>query len=134
MKCGKKTYITQQAAEETLARLKIKYRKNRVCGNSYKRLESYRCPACGLWHLGRANKLPKNYSKPAPAPKAQSLGAIRRKLERMARDWERQDDYQRKQRAAAIGKIIEAEKALEESSAEVAAYTRLIADQFLGRA
>jgi hypothetical protein len=49
----------------------------------------------------------------------QALANLRRKLERMARDWERKDDHERRQRAEAIGRLIEAERAVVDAENEL---------------
>jgi hypothetical protein len=128
MNCDKKPYLTQAAAEEDLTRLKTKYRKNHKGGRSYKRLNAYHCRGCGLWHLGRANKLPANYKKPAPAPKAKphSWAYIRKRAERIGK----QIEHDRQKRIAAINRLIEAEKDVAAAEREMAEHARQIADQF----
>jgi hypothetical protein len=117
-----KQFITQSDAERALTRVVARAKRTGIGGKSYRRLNVF---ACGNhWHIGRANKLPKNYQPPAPAPKRPSVGDLRRKLERMARTWDRKEDYERRQRADAIGKIIEAEAAIAAAENEYAAACR----------
>src|SRR5437660_5290209 len=114
MRCPEKiAYPTQAEAE---AKRKEMVRR-KFHGKALRWLRSYRCPQCFLWHVGHdLKRLP--VEKPAPQKKIPSAGELRRKLERMQSAWERQDDYQRRQRAEAIGRLIEAERAIEDARRE----------------
>jgi hypothetical protein len=113
-----KHYATQVDAERALAKLVADAKKSGRGGKSYKRLNVFRCGS--HWHVGRANKLPVSYQPPASGTKPPSTGDLRRKLERMARTWDRQEDYERRQRADAIGRIIAAEDAIAAAENEYA--------------
>jgi|SRR5579864_697362 len=108
-------YYSQPEAQDALRRLIMQAKRTGLGGKSYKRLNVFPCG--NHFHVGRANKLPTNYHKPAPKPP--STGDLRRKLERMARDWERKDDHERRQRAEAIGRLIEAERAVVDAENEL---------------
>jgi hypothetical protein len=45
-------------------------------------------------------------TKPAAQSKLPSTGDLRRKLERMMHDWQRQDDNRRRRRAEELGRLI----------------------------
>jgi hypothetical protein len=124
-----KHYATKGKAEHALAELIADAKKSGRGGKSYKRLTIFPCG--NHFHIGRANKLPAIYRPPAPEPKRPSVGDIRRKLERMARTWERKEDHERRQRADAIGKIIEAEAAIATAESEYAEAVRQAIALFL---
>lgn len=109
-------YYSEPEAQAALSRLVAQAKRTGLGGKSYKRLNVFPCG--NHFHIGRSNTLPANYHKPAPAPKPPSTGDLLRKLERMKRQWERQEDYQRRQRAEAIGKLIAAEQAIEDAKRE----------------
>jgi hypothetical protein len=115
-------YYTQAEAEQVLTRLIARAKRTGEGGKSYKRLNIFQCG--NHWHIGRANQLPANYQTSAPEPKRPSVGDLRRKLERMARTWDRQEDYERRQRADAIGRLIEAEDAITAAENEYAEAAR----------
>jgi len=75
---------------------------------SWKRLTMYRCGQCFKYHVGHLRML--REPKPEQAPKPPSAGELRRKLKRMAEDWQRHDDHLRKRRAAELGKLIDADR------------------------
>ena len=75
---------------------------------SWKRLTMYRCGQCFKYHVGHLRTL--REPKPEQAPKPPSAGELRRKLKRMAEDWERHDDRLRKRRAAELAKLIDADR------------------------
>lgn len=116
--CAKRIYANKAEAEAACATAKSDFRRTGKSGQSWKRLQAYKCRSCPYWHIGRANKLPAGYRKPAPEPKLPSFGEIRRKLERMQHEWTRRDDYERRQRVEAINKLIEAERSFDEATAE----------------
>ena len=115
-------YYSQSEAQDALRRLVAQARHTGLGGKSWKRLNVFPCG--NHWHVGRSNQRPAKHRKAAPAPKLPCAGELRRKLERMARTWERQEDYQRRQRADAIGKLIAAEQAMEDAKAEYAELQR----------
>jgi hypothetical protein len=49
----------------------------------------------------------------------------------MQQSWERHDDYQRRQRAEAIGRLIEAERAMVDAENEYAEIARQVTAMFL---
>jgi hypothetical protein len=106
-------YHTQAEAEAALRRLVAQAKHTGLGGRSWKRLNVFPCG--NHFHIGRANQLSAKHRKSAPAPKPASFGDLRRKLERMERQWERKEDYERRQRADAIGKLIAAEQAIEDA-------------------
>src|SRR5690348_4915498 len=108
-------YYSQPEAEDAMRRLVEQARRTGLGGKSYKRLNVFPCG--NHWHVGRFNQLPAKHNKTAPKPP--SFGDLRRKLQRMAREWERQEDYQRRQRAEAIGKLIAAEQAVADAENEL---------------
>jgi hypothetical protein len=107
-------YFSKAEAENALRWLVIQAKRTGLGGRSYKRLNVFRCG--NHWHVGRANTHQANHQKPAKPP---STGDLRRKLERMARQWERKEDFQRRQRAEAIGKLIAAEQAVVDAENEL---------------
>jgi hypothetical protein len=109
-------YYAQAEAEAALRRLVAQAKHTGLGGKSWKRLNVFPCG--NHFHIGRSNKLPAKYP-PAPAPHIPSTGELRRKLARMARDWERKDDHERRQRAEAIGRLIEAERAVVDAENEL---------------
>lgn len=133
MQCLKQTYLSAAHAEAAQKKMAAIFKKRG--GREYKFLEAYQCRDCGLWHLGRAWKTARrelnHVSKPAPQPKPPSVGDLRRRLERMQSAWERHDDYQRKQRATALGRLIEAERAMVDAQNEYAEIARQVTALFL---
>jgi len=125
MRCAEKiAYPTQAEAEATRKQMVRK----RFKGRALRRLDVFKCPQCFNWHLGHARK---PVEKPAPPQKIPRAGDLRRKLERMQSAWERQDDYQRRQRAAALGRLIEAERAMVDAQNEYAEIARQVTALFL---
>ena len=122
-------YATQAKAESALAGLVADAKRTGRGGKSWKRLNAFQCG--NHWHVGRANKLPTSYRPPAPEPKRPSVGDIRRKIERMAAQWERREDYERRQRAEAIGKIVAADAAITAAENEYAEAVRQAIALFL---
>lgn len=110
-------YFSRPEAENALRWLVINAQRTGLGGKSWKRLNVFRCG--NHWHVGRSNKLPANYRKPAPALKPPSTGDLRRKLERWQREWQRKEDYERRQRADAIGKLIAAEQQVVDAENEL---------------
>jgi len=88
MTCTKRSYATQAEADEALGRAIAQAKRTRRGGTSYKRLNVYRCQQCGLFHLGRGNKLVVH--KPAPAPKPPTPGQQRRQQARQSAQAARQ--------------------------------------------
>jgi hypothetical protein len=109
-------YYTQPEAQAALRRLVAQAKHTGLGGRSWKRLNVFPCG--NHFHIGRSNKLPAKY-QPAREPKIPSTGELRRKLERMQAAWERQEDYQHRQRAEAIGRLIEAERAVVDAENEL---------------
>jgi predicted RNA-binding Zn-ribbon protein involved in translation (DUF1610 family) len=133
MRCTKQTYLTKAHAEAEQKKVAAAFKK-RGAGAQAKYLEAYQCPACGLWHIGRAwkgaRRAANQFVKPSPPQKIPRAGDLRRKLERMQSAWERHDDYQRRQRAEALGRLIAAEQAIEDSKREYAKLQREILAMF----
>ena len=122
-------YATQAEAEQALGRLVARAKRTGQGGKSWKRLNVFPCG--NHFHVGRANRFPTSYQPPAPEPKRPSVGDLRRKLERMRTAWERKEDHERRQRADAIGKIIEAEAAIAAAESEYAEAVRQAIALFL---
>ncbi len=76
-------YTTVAAAERALAKVVRIAKRTGQGGKSFKRLNIFECG--NHWHIGRANKLPKNYQPPAPEPKRPSAADLRRKAKRNAK-------------------------------------------------
>jgi hypothetical protein len=133
MRCTKQTYLSEAHAEAEQKKVAAIFKKRG--GRGYKFLDTYQCRDCGLWHLGRsfktARRTANQFVKPAPQSKMPSTGDLRRKLERMAREWERRDDYQRRQRFAALTRLIEAERAMVDAQNEYAETARQVTAMFL---
>lgn len=121
-------YYTEAQAANALRQVTAQAKRTGLGGKSYKRLNVF---ACGNhWHVGRANQFPK--SKPAPqVAKPAPVGELRRKLERMARVWERREDHERRQRAEALGRLIAAERAMVDAQNEYAEQARQVTAMFL---
>jgi hypothetical protein len=134
MPCSKRQYLTEGHATAACKAETASFKK-RGAGAQAKYLEAYACTHCGFWHIGRAWKTARremnHVTKPAPQSKLPSTGDLRRKLERMAQQWDRHDDYQRKQRAEAIGRLIEAERAMVDAENEYAECQRQTIALFL---
>src|SRR5258707_15897780 len=110
MPCTHETYISREGAEAALVHDIARYKRTGRGGKSWKRLNVFPCG--NHFHIGRANKLPANY-KPAPeSASIPSTGELRRKLTRMAEAWTRREDYEIRQRAEALGRLIQAEQAV----------------------
>src|SRR5689334_22337660 len=97
-------YYSLLQAEDALSRLTEQAKRTGLGGKSWKRLNVFRCG--NHWHIGRANQRPAKRRKPAPAPKPPSTGALRRKLARIERAWDRANLH----RAKVIGQLIEADR------------------------
>jgi hypothetical protein len=108
-------YYSQPEAQDALRRLIMQARRTGVGGKSWKRLNVFPCG--NHWHVGRANQLPAKYQP--PAPHIPSTGELRRKLARIEHEWQRKEDYERRQRAEAIGKLIAAEQAVTDAENEL---------------
>jgi hypothetical protein len=134
MPCTKRPYLTEGHATAACKSETASFTKHGA-GAQAKYLEAYQCRACGLWHIGRAWKTARremnHVTKPAPQPKIPSVGELRRKLERMQATWERHDDYQRRQRHAALSRLIEAERAMVDAQNEYAETARQVTAMFL---
>jgi hypothetical protein len=134
MPCTKRAYLTEGHATAACKSESASFTKHGA-GAQAKYLEAYECKHCGFWHIGRAWKTARremnHVSKPAPQPKAPSVGDLRRKLERMQAAWERHDDYQRRQRFAALCRLIEAERAMVDAQDEYAETARQVTAMFL---
>jgi hypothetical protein len=137
MRCTKRQYLTESHAQAA-RKSETKSLTKSGAGAQAKYLEAYQCKHCGFWHIGRAWKTARRaanqFVKPAPQSKPPSVGDLRRRLERMQATWERQDDYQRRQRAAALGRLIEAEQAVIEAENELAEVQRQAIALFLPEA
>jgi hypothetical protein len=122
MPCTKRPYLTEGHATAACKSETASFTKHGA-GAQARFLEAYLCRHCGFWHIGRSWKTARremnHVTKAAPQPKIPSTGELRRKLERMARDWERKDDHERRQRAEAIGRLIEAERAVVDAENEL---------------
>lgn len=132
MPCEKRIYQNRAEAEAACANAKAGYRKSGKGKQSYQRLTAYKCHTCPYWHIGRARKLPKNYKPPVPDTKPPSFGDLRRKLERLEREWTRKEDYQRRQRAEALGRVIAAEQELLKADDKYRQLVRDVEAMFLG--
>lgn len=110
---GHHIYRSLAAAEQDMAALIAHAKRTGEGGKSYKRLCVF--PCSNHFHVGRSNKLPKNYAKPAPQPKPESnlptFAEARRMLRRMDRDFDRMTDHFNRWKAEYWGKIIAAERA-----------------------
>src|SRR5580658_2902762 len=107
MECGQKIrYQNKSLADEACRKLIADNRQTRKIGKSWKRLNTYRCHQCGYWHIGRHNKLPKDFRPLPPPKKVPSAGEIRRRVERL----EKHLDRERRQRAYLIGKVVELDR------------------------
>lgn len=102
-------YCNRADAERALADLIAHAKRTGQGGKSWKRLNVFPCGT--HFHIGRSNRLPKSYSKPAPQPKLITFGEARRKLAALDRKFDRMTDYYNRWRAEFIGKIIEADRA-----------------------
>lgn len=112
MKCnGHEIYYSRADADRALANLIAHAKRTGAGGKSYKRLNVFLCGT--HFHIGRANKLPKSYFKPAPQPetKLPTFGEARRKLAASDRRMDRTTDWCNRIKAEAYGKIIEADRA-----------------------
>jgi predicted RNA-binding Zn-ribbon protein involved in translation (DUF1610 family) len=134
MRCTKRQYLTEGHATAA-CKSETKSLTKSGAGAQAKFLEAYACPHCGFWHIGRswksARRAANQFVKPAPQSKMPSTGDLRRKLERMQATWERHDDYQRRQRAAAIGKLVAAERAVADAETELRNIQREVIGLFL---
>ena len=126
MHCAEKIAYATEAEAERARKQAVKLRNR---GRALRWLHVYHCPECLSWHVGHQRR-PAPQEPAAPAPKPPSTGDLRRKLERMARQWERQEDYQRRQRAEAIGKLIAAERAVEDAEKELLELQRQVTAMF----
>jgi hypothetical protein len=127
MRCQQKFwYLTAaeaaQALRATVAKAKLQGDK------AWKRLSVYLCPFCGRYHVGHSRRFGKQMPGVKPAPqKIPSAGALRRKLARIEREWDRQ----RLHKAAVIGKLIEADRQLIETENEMREIQRQVTAIFL---
>ncbi len=55
MPCTKDAFLSEQEANEKLAQVKAAHKRHGHGGKSWKRLISYQCGKCRLWHHGRDN-------------------------------------------------------------------------------
>jgi hypothetical protein len=101
------TYQSRAAAERALADLIAHAKRTGQGGKSYKRLNVFPCDT--HFHIGRSNKLPKNF-KPAPKEELITFGQAIRKLKGLDEKYERMQDHFNRKRAELIGKIIEADR------------------------
>ena len=131
MPCDHQTFPTREAAEEALAHDIARYKRTGRGGKSWKRLNVYPCG--NHFHIGRANHLPANYTKPSEPAPIPSTGELRRRLTRMAEAWQRLEDYELRQRAEALGKLIEAEQNVIRAESELRELQLQIIEQFVGR-
>jgi hypothetical protein len=99
----------QYHATEREALNHLRWARKQPSGHRLRSLNVYPCPDCDGWHVGRAWRGKREWlatqPRPAAAPaaaKPRSLGAIRRKLARLEKQWDRQRRY----RAAGIGKLV----------------------------
>ena len=106
---GHEIYYSRAAADRALADLIANAKRTGQGGKSWKRLNVFPCGT--HFHIGRSNKLPKNF-KPAPPPetKLPTFGEARRKLAAIDRRMDRTTDYCNRKKAEAYGKIIEADR------------------------
>lgn len=114
MKCnGHEIYHSRAAAERDMADLIAHAKRTGAGGKSYKRLNVFQCGT--HFHIGRANKLPQCYQKPAPQPTPEkelpTFAEARRRLKRMDKAYDRMTDYFNRCKAERIGKQIEADRA-----------------------
>jgi hypothetical protein len=129
MPCAKQTYLNEAHAEAEQKKVAASFKKRG--GRGYKFLEAYQCRDCGLWHLGRsfktARRAANQFVKPAPLKKIPSAGELRRKMERLEREWDRQ----RRHKAAVIGKLVEADRIMAETENEMRQIQRQVTAMFL---
>jgi hypothetical protein len=104
--CKKKVaYKTRDEAERDL-QFSIEYTSRHSFGvprRHLKRLIVYP-HKCGFFHIGHRRKIQKD--KTAPEPKPISRGDLRRKLERLARAWDRRKDHEARLRIVELSKIV----------------------------
>lgn len=107
---GHHIYRSRDAAEQDMAALIAHAKRTGEGGKSYKRLCVFPCG--NHFHVGRSNKLPKNYAKPAPPPKSSlpTFAEARRKLKQIDRTYWRHVDFMNRWRAEQIGKLIDADR------------------------
>lgn len=67
----------------------------------------------GAGTRGASSTAPRNFSA-----LRDSLRQLRSKVERMKRDWDRRDAYQRRRYVEALGKLVEADRAIREAAQE----------------
>ena len=129
MNCTKIPYCTRAEAEDALRKLIADAKRTRKIGTSWKRLNVYACS--GHFHIGRANRLPKGYTKPASPPKVKphSWGYIRKRVERI----EKHLEYDRRKRIAAVNEVMALEQAIADQQAEMDALQREIVADFFSR-
>src|SRR5258707_12120665 len=102
MPCTHETYISREGAEAALVHDIARYKRTGRGGQSWKRLNVYPCG--NHFHIGRANHLPANYTKPAPKSEPiPSAGELRRKRQRLDQPWVRREDCKLRQCAEALG-------------------------------
>lgn len=83
---GHEPYYSRAEADRVLAYLIARAKRTGEGGKSWKRLNVFSCG--NHFHVGRSNKLPKNYAKPAPQPaetKLPTFAEARRKLKQIDR-------------------------------------------------
>jgi hypothetical protein len=80
MTCTKRAYNTQAAAQAKLEDIIANYKETGSGGKSWRRLNVYRCKACSLWHIGRAN----SYHAAPKTPKGPTPGDLRRAARKAA--------------------------------------------------
>src|SRR5579864_2672749 len=88
---GHEIYYSRADADRALANLIAHAKRTGQGGKSWKRLNVFPCGT--HYHIGRSNKLPTNYAKPAPPPKLITFGEARRKLAALDLQLDRTTDY-----------------------------------------
>jgi hypothetical protein len=116
-------YYTQPEAQGALRRLVAQAKHTGLGGRSWKRLNVFPCG--NHFHIGRSNKLPAKHRK--PAPHIPSTGELRRKLERIEREWDRANLH----RAKVLGQLIEADRIALETENEMRELQRQVTAMFL---
>jgi hypothetical protein len=106
--CEKQNYSTEAHAKASMADL-IERLQRQGTGDDWKILNVYEC-TCGYWHIGRSFKTRRKearFREPKPATKkVPTIGELRRKLNRMQREWEDHDDRYARWRVEQIGRIV----------------------------
>jgi hypothetical protein len=111
MKCkhnGHEIYKRRTDAVRDFKGLVARAKRTGEGGDSWRKLNVFRCPHAPHWHVGRSNLI-----TPAPAPETKSkrlptLDKIKRKIRMIEREW----DASNRRRAAYIAKLIEIDRQL----------------------